>query len=844
MGEVYRARDPRLGRMVAIKVIPADVVADADRLKRFQQEARAVGSLNHPNILAVYDVGTADGTPYLVSELLEGETLREQLMRGPVPFRKSLEYGIQIAKGLAAAQAKGIIHRDLKPENLFITREGHVKILDFGLAKLSEQLDVDAAQMTTCPTEVGVIKGTVGYMSPEQVRGQVADHRSDLFSFGVVLYEMISGRRPFRGSSAADTMSSILKDDAPELPTRLTDASAAVDRLVRRCLEKDPYERFQSARDVGFALEAMSGISGPNAIETELPGPRVRGARTRGILIGLSLLAFTGTIAYLLGRRNPAAPPLPPKFSPLTFRRGVVHSARFSPDGQSVVYSAEWNGDHSQVFATGGSSPESRPLVTDNATVLAISSEGEMALTMGCGHYLLPMADCGGTLARSSISGAAPRQIASDVSAADWSPDGRLLAVIRRTGGRFRLEYPLGTLLKETSGWLSSVRISPDGASIAYVEHPTFGDDAGTVMVVDQQGRRKQTAGPWSSVEGLAWSPSGDEVWFIGAKPHEGWASILRGITLKGKQRLIYRFSGITRLHDISRAGRVLLSSETFGIELYFHGVGQTKDRNLSWLGSSGVSDLSPDGREVAFWDGSESASEERFATYIRPTDGPSAVKLGAGYLPIFSPDGKWVLAALATTQELVILPTGIGEMKVMSRSSIENHLGLGWLPDGKRIAFAGSSAGQGWHIYVQGVQGGTPVPVTPEILRPNTYDGACISPDGKFVWARDLSGAAALYPTDGGRPLPLSGLEEEDGWMNWGRDSRSAFVFSGDQSPAQVSQLNFLTGEKKPLFVITPADPAGVPLLTAIRMSADGKAYAYSYPRILSKLFVMTGLR
>jgi hypothetical protein len=333
-------------------------------------------------------------------------------------------------------------------------------------------------------------------------------------------------------------------------------------------------------------------------------------------------------------------------------------------------------------------------------------------------------------------------------------------------------------------------------------------------------------------------------VWFIGAKPHEGWASILRGVTLKGKQRLIYRFSGITRLHDISSGGRVLLSSETFGIELYFHVAGQTKDRNLSWLGSSGVSDLSPDGREVAFWDGSESASEERFATYIRPTGGRSAVKLGAGYLPVFSPDGKSVLAALATTQELVILPTGIGESKTMSTSPIGDPLALGWLPDGERVAFAGNSAGHGWQIYIQNIRGGMPVAITPEILRPNTYDGPCISPDGKFVWARDLSGAALLYPTSGSRPIPLSGLEEEEGWMNWSRDSRSAFVFSGDQLPAQVSQFSFLRSEQKPLFAITPADPAGVPLLSAIRMSADGKTYAYSYPRILSKLFVMTGLR
>ena len=278
MGEVYRAHDSRLGRDVAIKVLPSFVSSDAERLRRFEQEARAAAALNHPNILAVHQMGTYKGAPYLISELLEGGTLRDQLVRGPLPIRKVIDYGVQIARGLAAAHEKGIVHRDLKPENLFVTKDGRVKILDFGLAKLvrSRKLAPDSTLTIETETEPGVVMGTVGYMSPEQVRGNAADHRSDIFGFGAILYEMLSGKRAFQKPSSAETMSAIVNEDPPAISQLAVSVPPALQRIVHRCLEKNPEQRFQSASDLAFALEALSdsGSTTGGAIVPEKPRER------------------------------------------------------------------------------------------------------------------------------------------------------------------------------------------------------------------------------------------------------------------------------------------------------------------------------------------------------------------------------------------------------------------------------------------------------------------------------------------------------------------------------------------------------------------------------------------
>src|SRR5271168_667516 len=309
MGEVFRARDTRLKREVAIKVLPQAISLDSDRLRRFEQEALATAALNHPNILAVFDIGTSDGSPYVVSELLEGETLRERLRSGPVVVRKALDYALQIAHGLAAAHEKGIIHRDLKPENLFLTKDGRVKILDFGLAKLTQP---DSGTHTSLPTqtqatEAGVVMGTAGYMSPEQVRGTAVDPRSDIFSFGAILYEMISGKRAFHGETAADTMSAILREEPAELSETNRNVSPALERMVQHCLEKNPEQRFHSASDIAFDLEHLSGATGTSAKIAAVSSPRPSGKLVAALAGGL-VLASMLALGWWIGRSSATAP--------------------------------------------------------------------------------------------------------------------------------------------------------------------------------------------------------------------------------------------------------------------------------------------------------------------------------------------------------------------------------------------------------------------------------------------------------------------------------------------------------------------------------------------------------
>src|SRR5262245_8118922 len=514
MGEVYHARDTRLARDVALKVLPPAATANPDRLRRFELEARATAAINHPNILAVFDVGADAGVNYVVSELLEGETLRDRLKTGPVPPRKTIEYAVQIAHGLAAAHEKSIVHRDLKPENLFLTRDGRLKILDFGIAKL---LTVAGGEHSIAPTiapgtTLGVVLGTVGYMSPEQVRGLPADHRTDIFSFGAIVYEMLSGKRAFAGPTHADTMSAILNADPPEMIGTAQPVPAMLDRFVRRCLEKNPEERFQSARDIAFNLAGIPTITGHGtggmaALDVPVRRPRVGVAAA--LALGLTVGAVTAWVAAMRTRPTPAAA----TFQQLTFRRGTMTAARFSPNGEAVVYSAGWEGREQELYSARVGASGERPLGIQGQ-VLAISKSEEMAVLL----YVRVLSDWmqAGTLARAPLGGGAPREILRDIGGADWSPDGQQLAITRflPTERRWRLEYPVGTVIFETDTWIESPRLSRDGSKILLLEHPGSGDNRGKVVVVTLKGEKTVVTPEYATIAGSAWSPSGDEVWF------------------------------------------------------------------------------------------------------------------------------------------------------------------------------------------------------------------------------------------------------------------------------------------------------------------------------------------
>ena len=839
MGEVYRARDTRLQRDVAIKVLAPEFSADADRLRRFGQEARAASALNHPNIMSIFDVGEDARSPYVVSELLEGETLRMRLASSALPLRKAVDYALQIARGLGAAHEMGIVHRDLKPENLFVTKDGRVKILDFGLAKLAAP-KVGRSGGTNDPTlpvqtESGMVLGTVGYMSPEQVRGHPADHRSDIFSFGSILYEMLTGRRAFHGDSGVETMSAILKEDPALLAGGSPSLPPGIDRVVRHCLEKNKEERFQSAADLAFALESLSGSSSASGVvQAVASAAPLRFGRTR-TLVAVAVLAAVAAAAYFLGGR--AAHRAPPTYRQLTFRRGTILTARFSRDGETIVYGAAWDGKPFQVFTVRPESPESGVVALPPADLLAISPSGELALSLNRRFVFAWMN--GGTLARVPLAGGAPREVLEGAQEADWSPDGSALAAVRRVEGRHRLEFPIGKVLYETAGWVSHPRVSPDGKRIAFLDHPIYGDDRGSVAVVSDLGVKKTLTAEWSSAQGVAWAPDGGEIWFTSSE--KGLNSSLRAVTPAGRLRTVTNGVGRLTLLDISRQGRVLLSRDQSRVGIIGRGPEAPGEKELSWLDSSSACDLSADGRWLLFTESGEGGGPH-YGAYLRLTDGSPAVHLGEGQATALSPDGKWALAILyGAANELRILPTGAGQLRTVAQGSMARFHWAAFLPDGSGILFTGNEAGRSLRIYTQSLSGGAARPVTPEgvgYLLPVTRDG-------KFVPSTDPEGRVRLYPLDGrGEPQILRGLERGDSPLRWSRDGRFVFVRRRGGLPVRVERVEVATGRSEPWREIAPADRAGLVGISAVSFSEDGNAYAYTYHRLLSELYLVDGLR
>ncbi len=833
MGEVYRARDPRLNRIVAIKILPASFSADPDRLQRFAQESRAAAALNHPNILSIFDIGDDGGVPYVVSELLEGETLRDRLRNGALSSRKAIDYAQQIARGLAAAHEKGIAHRDLKPENLFITNDGHVKILDFGLAKFTHpeaELPGDAPTIQVA-TEAGTVLGTAGYMSPEQVRGKAADSRSDIFSFGAILYEMLSGKRAFHGDSAADTMSAILKEEPPDLAETNRNVSPALERIVRHCLEKNPAERFQSTRDVAFNLEALTDIStasrgGLRAV------PEEKSARRwlLPLLAGLLLLASWAGV-YRFAHKGIVS--VNPTFHEITFRNGILWDARFAPDGQTIVYGAAWDGLPQEIFSTRFDSSDSRSLGLAPAQILSISSKGEMAVALHPTNFS-PFSQAG-TLARVPLAGGAPREVFENVTWADWAPDGQSMALIRPSKlSVSHLEFPPGTVIYEPQGWVSHVRFSPDGKFLAVADHVPGGDD-GRVVILDIHGNVKSSSSYFSSVEGLAWSANGKEVWFS-AVP-SGSARSLYGLDFSGKERLIYRAPGGLTIHDISRGGLVLLTADKARLSISALPPGETRERSLSWFDWSLLLDMSADGETIVFSETGEAVGSN-YSIFLRKTNGEPAVRLGEGGFGALSPDGQWVLAAVGSPAKLTLLPTGVGEPRQLSDNK-SDHYNYAWMPDGKSIVYSSHEAGHGPRTYLLDIQGGAVRAITPE-----GTSGAFPTPDGKSLLCIDDKRQRWLFPISGGDPRKLDFvLNPNERVMGFFPDGKSLRVRTATV-PVQITRVDIATGRREPWKEIAPADLAGVQSIPVIRFSADGKSYAYSVGRILSDLYVVDGLK
>jgi Tol biopolymer transport system component len=768
MGEVYRARDARLGREVALKVLPAELSENRDRLSRFEQEARSASALNHPNIVTIHDIGRSDSTAYIAMELVEGRTLRELSAAGPLPVRRVLALAAQVAEGLAKAHGAGIVHRDLKPENVMVSKDGFVKILDFGLAKLIEP---ESGQLSVMPTlakpetHPGVVMGTVGYMSPEQASGEPLDFRSDQFSFGSILYEIATGQKPFQRKTAAETMSAIIRDEPEPIGKVRTEVPPPLRWIVERCLAKDPDERYASTRDLARELASVrdhvSEVTGAAEPPIDLGLRPLKRVRRSTVLATSLLLLLAGAVGGWLAAAKRIPKTSAPSFRRLTFRSGALQNARFTPDGQTIVYGATWAGESPGLYAVRPESPESRSFEMPEADILAVSRLGEMAV-------LLKQNPISGTLARVPFAGGVPRPAVEEVpyASADWSPDGKELVIVRYVDGQSRLEFPLGRKLYEGPS-INAPRFSPRGDMIAFFQR----GKTGSVMVIRSSGEGVRAIANGFNFWGGApcWTPDGEEVWFTGT-PELGKPSGLYAADLAGKVRLVAQMPGELELDDISRDGRVLFAHHTLVHSFWGLPPGQSVERDLTWLDQAVPAEISPDGKTILFSEIGEGGGKTS-SVYLRNMDGSPAVRLGEGFAHALSPDGRSVLASFPDTADrFMLLPTGTGQPKTLLLTGLEQIDVGAWLPDGKGFIFGGREPGKAWRVYRLIVDEGKPRPISPEGVRIPYFTSGPVSPDGRwFVGARG-PGKFFRFRVEGGEPRPIAGLEQDDYPIRWAR--------------------------------------------------------------------------
>jgi len=679
------------------------------------------------------------------------------------------------------------------------------------------------------------VLGTAGYMSPEQVRGQALDARSDIFSFGAILYEMLSGKRAFHRDTPADTMSAILKEDPADLAETNRNVSPALERIVQHCLEKNPEARFHSASDIAFDLEHMSGISGTSTRVAPIEATPSKSKRWPGIAgvaaLGIVLLG----LGWWLGRTS--VPTSQPEYKQITFRTGRIGNARFTPDG-SVVYDAAWDVGGQQLYMARVDDPGSRELGVQDAVLLAISKKGELAVSLRPEYY--SGYAWSGTLARAPLSGGSPREVLDHVQDADWAADGENMAVVRYIpeNSHWRLEYPIGKVLFDTINWISHPKISPDGKWVAFADHQNpEGDDEGAVAVIaaDGKGQEKILSAGWNSLEGVLWSPSGDEIWFTST--NSGSAENPRAVTLSGKTRSLTNVPGGMWLEDLQN-GVTLVVKHQQRLGIRAKGQADKEERELGWFGWSELRDISRDGKKVLFEEDADGGGPN-YTVFLRDIDGSPPVRIGEGVGRAISPDDKWAITEPARGGPLMLVPTGAGESKPLTHDSVSYET-VRWLPDGKELLAWGIEPGHGRRDYLIDVASGQSKPVTPE----GVY-GVSMTADGSRVVVRQKDGTWGVWSMDGGAIRTIPGLDAKYFVVGWTPDGKSVYASSGRLRDvvSQVNLVNVETGKMEP-WKTFGAGVSGATSVGAPHFSVDGTAYAYVYVRTLSEAYVVTGLK
>lgn len=834
MGEVYRARDTRLGREVAIKILPVELSSNQDRLNRFEQEAHSASSLNHPNIITIHDIGSSDSTRYIAMELVDGKTLRELISSGPVAPRKAISIAAQMAEGLAKAHSAGIIHRDLKPENVMITKDGFVKILDFGLAKLfaaDKQEGVSSLQ-TAAGTNAGMILGTIGYMSPEQASGEQVDFRSDQFSLGSILYEMVTGQRAFQKKSTVETMAAIINQDPLPIASINPQVPAPIRWFIERCLAKDPADRFAStddlARDLKSIRDHISEISATGDTVTEAIRPqksRKHFLNAWSIAALFVIAALATALFFSVKSTAPTSSNSAPNYHRVTYSQGRVTSGKFTPDGQTIVYSAAMQGKAKELYMTRTEGVESRPLGITNEDILSVSSAGMLVL--------LPK----GVLAQVPLNGGSPRELSTNVTGAAWFPDGTRMAIGRKVGGKGTLEVPPGKVIYESPFNLEMIRISPKADLIAFNER-TFGSN-GTVVMVDLNGKKRATTKEIYPF-GVVWSPGEEEVWYTSWNMESGRGSVLRGLSPTGRDRLIQNFPFITSLLDISSNGHVLLSFDEGRKITRARLAGEASEQDVSLLDGSEILDFSPDGKTMLFHESYEASDAPSGTIYIRNIDGSPAIRLASGAPSSFSPDGKWV--AGINGDDMILVPTGAGEIKKIS-TMLKLPFPTAFLPNGKQLLVYGREKGKGVRFYVMDLSNGHFRPVTPELGLSNIDDVKRLSYNGEFFFLNDLNQEFFIYPIEEGERSVIPGILEGELPFQWSADSRSVFVCNA-KFPMQVFKVDVKTGKRMLFTQLLLSDYSGIESVDSVRISPDESSYAYSYLRTISTVYLVDGLK